>query len=107
MCNISLRALKAYERDERDPPSSFVLHLYKQNSINPAWLLAGDGAMLSTKLFEYLEAALAAVHTFCKVRKVELSAEKEARLVLLLAEYFGEGGEPGGQVQSKILENAI
>ncbi|MEP6433995.1 MAG: helix-turn-helix transcriptional regulator, partial [Lentilitoribacter sp.] len=89
---VSLRALKAYELDEREPPASFVLKLYVDHAINPTWLLSGDGPQSSKLRKSNISDAVIAVRTFASLKKTNFAPEKEAKLVLLLSEYFDEGG---------------
>ncbi len=105
-CGVSSRALKAYELDERDPPSSFVLQLYKKYAANPTWLLAGDGSKSNEQFRQYVEIAIIAVRTFASIKKVSFTPEKEAKLALLIADLYMGGGEPGGTVERGILESA-
>lgn len=104
---ISLRALKAYELDEREPPASFLVEVYQQFNVEPTWLLSGDGARSAEHRSNNVEHAVIAVRTFAILEKVDFPPEKEAKLVLLLAEYFDEGGENDGPLVKKILENAV
>jgi hypothetical protein len=103
---VSSRALKAYELDERDPPSSFVLQLFKKYSVNPTWLLTGEGAKLNEQFRQFVVAAIIAVRTFAEIKKVSFTPEKEAKLALLIADLYMGGGEPGGTVERGILESA-
>ncbi len=105
-CGVSPRALKAYELDERDPPSSFVLELYKKYSASPTWLLTGDGAKTNEQFRQFVVAAVIAVRTFADIKKISFTPEKEAKLALLIADLYVGGGEPGGTVERGILENA-
>jgi transcriptional regulator with XRE-family HTH domain len=105
-CGVSSRALKAYELDERDPPSSFVLELYKKYSASPTWLLTGDGAKTNEQFRKFVVAAVIAVRTFADIKKISFTPEKEAKLALLIADLYVGGGEPGGTVERGILENA-
>ena len=104
---ISLSALKAYELDNREPPASFLIELYQQHAIEPTWLLSGRGARSATLRLSNIEDAVVAVRTFATIQGLVLPAEKEAKLVLLLAEYFDEGGENDGPLVRRILENAV
>jgi transcriptional regulator with XRE-family HTH domain len=105
-CGVSSRALKAYELDERDPPSSFVLQLYKEFAANPTWLLTGDGAKSNEQFRQFVAAAIVAVRTFADIKKISFTPEKEAKLALLIADLYMGGGEPGGTVEQGILETA-
>jgi len=106
-CSVSLRTLKAYELDERDPPSSLLLHLYLEREISPTWLLSGDGpkSVQSHKL--NVSNAVVAVRTFVKLKAIDFSPEKEAKLVLLLSEYFDEGGKYDDSFVQSMLESSL
>ena len=106
-CKISLRALKAYELDEREPPASFLLKLYLEYAINPTWLLSGDGPMSPRLQKSNVSDAVVAVRTFTSLKNVNFSPEKEAKLVLLLSEYFDEGGERNGPLVQSMLESSL
>ncbi len=105
--NVSLSALKAYELDKREPPAAFLMDVYGQLSIEPTWLLTGNGARSTTARANNIENAVVAVRTFASIRNVSFPPEKEAKLIILLAEYFDEGGENDGPLVKKILEHAV
>jgi len=42
-----------YEREERVPDSEYIEQIYKKFSINPQWILTGEGQMSNSKKTEY------------------------------------------------------
>ncbi len=104
---VSLSALKAYELNDREPPSSFLLRLYSDLSIEPTWLLTGAGSKTSKSRNEHISDAVIAVRTFAALKHLEIDPEREARLVLLLMEYFDEGGEKNTPLVQKLMEATL
>lgn len=105
--DVSLSALKAYELNDREPPSTFLLRLNAELSIEPTWLLTGAGSITSEMRSQNIMDAVIAVRTFAALKGAKLEAEREARLVLLLTEYFDEGGEKNTPLVDKMLETAL
>ena len=103
-CKVSLRALKAYELDEREPPVSFITRVFDEFAVEPTWLLLGSGGRTASSRNENIVDAFAIVREFFKAQNVHPTIEDEAHLVLLLAEYFDEGGAKDSSLVIKILE---
>lgn len=101
---VSRRAYVNYERGERELPSSFVVRLHDIFSINPTWLLTGEGAKTSELKNEMVSSAVFAVRSFAMMKKLEIDPEREARLVTLLVEYFEQGGDKDAAFVQKMLE---
>lgn len=102
--DISPRAYASYELGEREIPSSFLLKLFEKFSISPTWLLTGEGAKSTAGHSENILDAVVAVRTFAAIKGINIDPEREARLVLLLSEYFDEGGEKETPFVQKMLE---
>lgn len=88
----SLRAYANYERGERTIPIDIVRALYEQFSVDPVWLLSGEGSMLLDRDVRYrldqrtLEAVMATVERIERRLEVPLATKKKARLIGLLYE---------------------
>lgn len=104
--DVSLSALKAYELDDREPPASFLVRLYTEMAIDPTWLLTGAGSKTSDIRSQNIVDAVIAVRTFSAIKRIQIEPEREARLVLLLSEYFDEGGSNDTPLVQKMLETA-
>ena len=102
---ISRSAYINYERGERELPSAFVVKLHELFSIDPTWLLTGEGARTSERKNEFVEAAVLAVRSFAMLKKLEVDPEREAKLVVLLVEYFYQGGVKNSDFVQTMLEN--
>ncbi|AFT90347.1 helix-turn-helix domain-containing protein [Paraburkholderia phenoliruptrix] len=89
---LSLRAYANYERGERAVPVELLRALYEQFSIDPAWLLTGDGNMILDRDVRYrldqkaLDSVLVAVARIEARLDVPLDAKRKARLIGLLYE---------------------
>lgn len=104
---VSLSALKAYELDDREPPSSFLVRLFTDLSIEPTWLLTGTGSKTSENRNENVLDAVIAVRTFAALKDLKIDPEREARLVLLLMEYFDDGGDKNTPLVQKMMEATL
>ena len=105
--DISPRAYASYELGEREIPSSFLLKLYERFSISPSWLLTGEGAKSTAGHSENIVDAVVAVRTYAALKGNKIDPEREARLVLLLSEYFDEGGEKNTPLVKKMMEAMV
>ncbi|MCO4882883.1 helix-turn-helix domain-containing protein [Paraburkholderia caribensis] len=89
---LSLRAYANYERGERAVPVELLRALYEQFSIDPAWLLTGDGNMILDRDVRYrldqktLDSGLVAVAQIEARLEVPLDPKRKARLIGLLYE---------------------
>lgn len=104
---VSLSTLKAYELDGREPPSSFLVRLYTDLSIEPTWLLTGTGSKTSENRNENVLDAVIAVRTFAALKNLKIDPEREARLVLLLMDYFNDGGDKNTPLVQKMMETTL
>jgi len=52
---------------------------------------------------QMMKAAILAVRSFAMIRKIEIDEDREAKLIVLLVEYF----EKGGKRQDKFVENIL
>ncbi|WP_240162762.1 helix-turn-helix domain-containing protein [Paraburkholderia sp. Cy-641] len=90
--DASLRAYANYERGERTIPIDIVRALYEQFSVDPVWLLSGEGSMLVDRDVRYrldqrtLEAVMATIERIERRLEVPLATKKKARLIGLLYE---------------------
>jgi len=100
---VSQRAYANYERGDRELPLSLVVKLHDLYSINPDWLITGNGARTSDHKTQMMKAAILAVRSFAMIRKIEIDEDREAKLIVLLVEYF----EKGGKRQDKFVENIL
>lgn len=88
----SLRAYANYERGERAIPIELIRALYEQFSVDPVWLLIGEGGMLVDRDVRYrlnqstLEAVMVTVERIEQRLEMPLAAKKKARLIGLLYE---------------------
>ena len=101
---VSRSAYINYERGDRELPSAFLLKLHAELSINPTWLLTGQGPKTSVEKGEIIEAAVVAVQSFALLRRLEIDPERTGKLVLLLVEYFEEVGGVNIDFANKLLE---
>lgn len=102
---ISRSAYINYERGDRELPSSFVVKLHELFSIDPTWLLTGEGVQSSERKDELVEAAVLAVRSYAMLNKREIDPKREAELVVLIVEYFDEGGSVDSNFVQNLLEN--
>ena len=103
---ISRRAYVNYERGEREIPSAFVIKLYDNFSISPNWILLGKGQKTESLLSELIEDAVIAVGTFRVLKQLESDPERDAKLVMLLVDYFKQDREVDANFVQKMLESA-
>lgn len=102
----SLRAYANYERGERTIPIDVVRALYEKCTVDPVWLLSGEGAMLLDRDARYrldqrtLEAVVATVARIEKKLDSPLATKKKARLIGLLYEQCQLLGEDAGDILS-------
>ncbi|MDR8398421.1 helix-turn-helix domain-containing protein [Paraburkholderia sp. USG1] len=88
----SLRAYANYERGERVIPVELVRALYEQCSIDPIWLLTGEGTMIVDRDVRYrldqrvLDSAVAAAERIEQHLGQPLKTRRKARLIGLLYE---------------------
>lgn len=88
----SLRAYANYERGERSIPIELVRALYEQFSVDPVWLLTGDGPMILDPDVRYrlqqrvLDRVVAAVDRIENRLEKSLDANRKSRLIGLLYE---------------------
>lgn len=88
----SLRAYANYERGERAIPIELLRALYEQFSVDPVWMLTGDGNMILDRDVRYrldqktLDSVLVAVARIEQRLELSLDAKKKARLIGLLYE---------------------
>jgi len=103
---VSRRAYVNYERGEREIPSAFVIKLYNKFSINPNWILLGKGQKTESLLSELIEDAVIAVGTFRVLKQLESDPKRDAKLVMLLVDYFKQDREVDANFVQKMLESA-
>jgi len=104
---ISRRAYINYERGDRELPSAFLIKLHAELSINPSWLLTGEGTKTNIEKGDAIKAAVILVQTYALVNGLKIDPEKSAKLVLLLVEYFEEIGGINKEFANKILEAQV
>ncbi|REE18590.1 transcriptional regulator with XRE-family HTH domain [Paraburkholderia sp. BL23I1N1] len=101
---LSLRAYANYERGERAVPVELLRALYEQFSVDPVWLMTGDGNMILDRDVHYrldqktLDSVLVAVARIEQRLDVPLDAKKKARLIGLLYEQCQLLGESAEQI---------
>lgn len=101
---LSLRAYANYERGERTIPVELLRSLYKRFSVDPIWLLTGDGHMILDRDVRYrldqktLDSVMEAVERVEQRLPVPLDARKKARLIGLLYEQCQLLGESAGEI---------
>lgn len=101
---LSLRAYANYERGERAMPLELLRALYEQFSVDPVWLISGDGNMILDRDVRYrldqktLDSVLVAVARIEQRLEVALDAKKKARLIGLLYEQCHLLGESAEQI---------
>jgi len=103
---LSSRAYASYELGERELPSSLAIMLHDELSISPTWLLTGEGAQSSNDQDRVMQDAIVAVRTFAMSKGLEIDPEREAKLVILLVEYFLKGGTKDSDFVQNMLETA-
>lgn len=103
---VSRRAYVNYERGEREIPSSLILLLHDELSISPTWMLTGKGRKTAGIESELTEDAVVAVRTFAMLKKLEIEPEREAKLVILLLDYFKQDRNADPAFVQKLLESA-
>lgn len=101
---LSSRAYASYELGEREVPSSFAVKLHDELSVSPTWLLTGEGAQSLEDQNRITQDAIVAVRTFTTTKKVAIDPEQEAKLVILLVEYFTKGGTKESDFVQNMLE---
>lgn len=101
---LSLRAYANYERGERTIPVELLRSLYKRFSVDPIWLLTGDGHMILDRDVRYrldqktLDSVMEAVERVEQRLPVPLDARKKARLIGLLYEQCQLLGESASEI---------
>lgn len=101
---LSLRAYANYERGERTIPVELLRALYKRFSVDPIWLLTGDGHMILDRDVRYrldqktLDGVMEAVERVEQCLPVPLDARKKARLIGLLYEQCQLLGESADEI---------
>ncbi|SFT85164.1 helix-turn-helix domain-containing protein [Paraburkholderia aspalathi] len=101
---LSLRAYANYERGERAVPVELLRAIYEQFSVDPVWLMTGDGNMILDRDVHYrldqktLDSVLLAVARIEQRLDVPLDAKKKARLIGLLYEQCQLLGESAEQI---------
>jgi len=103
---VSRAAYLSYELGERLLPSSLILKLIEEYSINADWLLSGQGAKTPELHNENIKIAVAAVRTFAKAKKLKINPKREARLVLLVVRHLDAVGSDNLAEIEMMLENA-
>jgi transcriptional regulator with XRE-family HTH domain len=89
---LSTRGYQNYERGERETPVSLVRALYDVFSVDPVWLLTGEGAMIADKDVRYRLNQTVLDHVVATVDRIEkrlpkrLTIRQKARLIGLLYE---------------------
>lgn len=89
---LSLRAYANYERGERAIPVELLRALHEQFSVDPVWLLTGNGNMMLDADVRYrldqttLDSVMVTVGQIEQRLDVPLDAKKKARLIGLLYE---------------------
>ncbi|WP_175684606.1 helix-turn-helix domain-containing protein [Burkholderia anthina] len=101
---LSLRAYANYERGERAVPVELLRALYEQFSVDPVWLLTGDGQMVLDRDVRYrlqqktLDNVMEAIGRVEQRLLVPLDAKKKARLIGLLYEQCQLLGESADEI---------
>ena len=101
---LSLRAYANYERGERTIPVELLRALYERFSVDPVWLLTGDGHMILDRDVRYrldqktLDSVIEAVERVEQRLPVRLDARKKARLIGLLYEQCQLLGESADEI---------
>ncbi|TCG07868.1 transcriptional regulator [Paraburkholderia steynii] len=101
---LSLRAYANYERGERAVPVELVRALYEQFSVDPVWLLTGDGHMILDRDVRYrldqrtLDSVMNAVGRIEQRLPVSLDTKRKARLIGLLYEQCQLLGESADEI---------
>ncbi|HDR9018604.1 MULTISPECIES: helix-turn-helix domain-containing protein [Burkholderia] len=97
----SLRAYANYERGERATPVEVIRALYDTCSVDPVWLLTGEGTMIIDRDVRYrlnqrvLDSAVAVADRIERRLGQPLKVQKKARLIGLLYEQSQLLGEAG------------
>ncbi|MGF6875779.1 helix-turn-helix domain-containing protein [Paraburkholderia steynii] len=101
---LSLRAYANYERGERAIPIELLRGLYERFSVDPVWLMSGDGNMILDRDVRYrldqktLDGVLVSVERIEQRLEAPLDAKKKARLIGLLYEQCQLLGESAEQI---------
>ncbi|MEM5455774.1 helix-turn-helix transcriptional regulator [Paraburkholderia phytofirmans] len=101
---LSLRAYANYERGERAIPIELLRGLYERFSVDPVWLMSGDGNMILDRDVRYrldqktLDGVLVSVERIEQGLEAPLDAKKKARLIGLLYEQCQLLGESAEQI---------
>jgi len=101
---LSSRAYASYELGERELPSSLAIMLHDELSVSPTWLLTGEGAQSSEDHNRMIQDAIVAVRTFAMFKKLDIDPEREAKLAILLVDYFAQGGTKDAKFVQNVLE---
>ena len=102
--DLSPRAYASYELGERELPSSFILKLHEGLSIDPTWVLTGQGSKTSEINNQMITDTIVSIRTFATLRKLEITPEREAKLALMLLRHFQKGGTEGATFIKNIME---
>ncbi|REG58599.1 transcriptional regulator with XRE-family HTH domain [Paraburkholderia sp. BL6669N2] len=101
---LSLRAYANYERGDRAIPIELLRGLYERFSVDPVWLMSGDGNMILDRDVGYrldqktLDGVLVSVERIEQRLEAPLDAKKKARLIGLLYEQCQLLGESAEQI---------
>ncbi|MDR5645371.1 helix-turn-helix domain-containing protein [Burkholderia cenocepacia] len=110
---ISLRAYANYERGERAIPIDVVRALYEKFSVDPVWLLTGEGSMLVDRDVRYrldqrtLNAVIATVERIERRLGSPLPTTRQARLIGLLYEQCQLLGDDAESILSDARINRL
>lgn len=103
---ISPRAYRNYELAVRDAPVALIIGVHKKFEVGFGWLLLGEGPDTPLASSSELERALNAVREFQKDRALELSTEKEARLIHYICSQAASGRDMTDAEITAFLETA-
>ena len=103
---ISQPALANYERDGRDPPSSFLSALCEQFGADPAWLLIGAGNIFRQDMDAHYTQSIRVAWTYLSANSHVVDRDKLLTLGSALFHYLMEHGEMSEPMKDKIARVA-
>ena len=101
---MSHGALVNYEKEKRDPPASMLASICDIYSVNPDWLLLGNGTMERQDIHEHLDSALKATKTFLAKYRRDRDPEAEIRLVKALFRYLVTHGTIDNDMRDTLFQ---
>ena len=101
--NVSHGALVNYEKGLREPPATAIIAFSKTYSVNPAWLLLGEGRPERSSLDDLYSRSINIAWAYLTRGGDEVEREHLIKLGSALFQYLMEHGEISDTMSEKLL----